>query len=83
MKPRSSNEGIISSGLWMVSKYDTFWAKRDQWLFNARWVKSHRDFIADYKLEFAKAYKALSRHPFSAGDVFVEDLNQNLASSSF
>lgn len=46
-------------------------------------AESHRDFIKDYKLEFSKAYKALSRHPFSQGEEFVEDLNQHLAASGF
>lgn len=51
--------------------------------FKNKEAQSHRDFIAEYKLEFAKAYKALSRHPFSAGEEFVEDLNQHLAASGF
>lgn len=46
-------------------------------------AESQRDFIKEYKLEFAKAYRALSRHPFSAGEEFVEDLNQQLAASGF
>ena len=51
--------------------------------FKNKEAQSHRDFIAEYKLEFAKAYKALSRHPFSAGEEFVEDLNQHLSASGF
>lgn len=46
-------------------------------------AESHREFIKEYKLEFEKAYKALSRHPFSQGEEFVEDLNQHLAASGF
>lgn len=49
--------------------------------FKNREAKDHRRFIEEYRSEFLKSYRALSRHPFSQSEEFVEGLNQSLTAS--
>ncbi len=45
--------------------------------------QGHREFIKEYRREFLRSYKALSRHPFSQNEAFIEDLNASLAAAAF